>query len=126
MVAIMEQRHKLETLPAQVLKFSSSSDLLRLFFTAGLPYLPLLSITFFTIEQGGPQNSLFVFIQTPYYPCGVFRCSFIRDPVCISKMKRKLQIKSSQALFTLICFPLFAFLLRDCLLFDFCTFLLTT
>ena len=73
---------------SQVLNFSSSSDLLSLFFTAGLPCIPLLSITFFTIEQGGPQNSLFVFIQTPYHPCGVFRCSFIRDPVCISKMRR--------------------------------------
>ena len=32
----------------------------------------------------------------------------------------------TQALFTLICFPLFAFLLKDCLLFDFPTFFLTT
>ena len=32
----------------------------------------------------------------------------------------------SQALFTLICLPLFAFLLKDCLLLDFCTFLLTS
>ena len=108
---------KLRLYQSQVFSFSPSSDQL-LFFTDGLPSFPLLSITFSRLSKVAPKQ----FVS--FHPCGVFRCSFVRDPVCISKMY---QMKRSQALFTLICFPLFAFLLAtDCLLFDFCTFLLTT
>ena len=111
---------KLRLYQPQVFSFSPSSDQL-LFFTDGLPSFPLLSITFSRLSKVAPKQ----FVNFHSNPIlSVWSFSFLGPCVYI---KEEEEMKRSQALFTLICFPLFAFLLAtDCLLFDFCTFLLTT
>ena len=82
---------------------------------------PLLSITFSQLSKVAPKQ----FVSLHSNPIlSLWSFSFLGPCVYI---KEEEEMKRSQALFTLICFPLFAFLLAtDCLLFDFCTFLLTT
>ena len=79
----------------QGLNFSSSSDLLRPFFTDGLLCIPLLSITFFTIEQKWPPKQFVCCHSNPIsslmWSFSLFLhpgpCVYIRDEEQIATQK---------------------------------------